>query len=408
MLPTTLLVVSCVSIFGAFITHNVINHYIPIFIARNLYGQDQCKKEKSKVPEPMGAIAAAVYSIVILALIPFMFYEWMSIGVSEVYPYIQLLAFLSAIISIWTAISLGFADDILDLRWRDKLLFPTFSSLPVLIVYHVCGHSTTILLPNFVVPYVGHQSINIGFLFYIYMGMLMVFCTNSINILAGINGIEASQGLIISTTVAIYNIIQLVRGEGIQWHQTFSLAIILPFIAINYTLYRFNRYPAKVFVGDTFCYWAGMTIAVVGILGHFPKTLLLFFVPQIFNFLFSIPQLFKWVPCPRHRLPKYDEKTDKLSMSKFEFSEKQTKFLGKIVLKIFSTFGLIDLTTTTKEDETFYQVNNFTILNLLLKIFGPMHESDLARVFIIVQITCSVIALFVRFYFAGFVYDIVR
>lgn len=63
------------------------------------------------------------------------------------------------------------------------------------------------------------------------------------------------------------------------------------------------RYPSRVFVGDTYCYFAGMTFAVAGILGHFSKTLLLFLLPQIFNFLYSIPQLFKFVPCPRHRLP---------------------------------------------------------------------------------------------------------
>jgi len=32
-----------------------------------------------------------------------------------------------------------------------------------------------------------------GVLYYIYMGMLAVFCTNAINILAGINGIEVNQ-----------------------------------------------------------------------------------------------------------------------------------------------------------------------------------------------------------------------
>lgn len=42
-----------------------------------------------------------------------------------------------------------------------------------------------------------------------------------------------------------------------------------------------SRYPARVFVGDTFCYFAGMTFAVVGIHGHFSKTLLLMFFPQV-------------------------------------------------------------------------------------------------------------------------------
>lgn len=47
-----------------------------------------------------------------------------------------------------------------------------------------------------------------------------------------------------------------------------------------------------------------MTFACAAIISHFPKTLLLFFLPQIFNFLLSCPQLFGLVPCPRHRLPK--------------------------------------------------------------------------------------------------------
>ena len=42
-----------------------------------------------------------------------------------------------------------------------------------------------------------------------------------------------------------------------------------------------NWFPARVFVGDTYCYFAGMTFAVAGILGHNSKTLLLFFVPQV-------------------------------------------------------------------------------------------------------------------------------
>lgn len=62
--------------------------------------------------------------------------------------------------------------------------------------------------------------------------------------------------------------------------------------------------PSQVFVGDTFTYFAGMALAVAGILGHFSETLLLFFIPQIINFVYSLPQLFKIVPCPRHRLPR--------------------------------------------------------------------------------------------------------
>ena len=95
---------------------------------------------------------------------------------------------------------------------------------------------------------------------------------------------------------------------------SFSVFYFTPVVVINsnrlashHILRAFTvvRYPARVFVGDTFCYFAGMSFAVVAILGHFSKTMLLFFIPQVFNFVFSVPQLFHLVPCPRHRLPKY-------------------------------------------------------------------------------------------------------
>lgn len=48
-----------------------------------------------------------------------------------------------------------------------------------------------------------------GILYYVYMGMLAVFCTNAINILAGINGIEAGQSLVIAASIIVFNIIEL-------------------------------------------------------------------------------------------------------------------------------------------------------------------------------------------------------
>jgi UDP-N-acetylglucosamine--dolichyl-phosphate N-acetylglucosaminephosphotransferase len=41
------------------------------------------------------------------------------------------------------------------------------------------------------------------------MGMLAVFCTNAINILAGINGIESGQALFISGSIILFNLLEL-------------------------------------------------------------------------------------------------------------------------------------------------------------------------------------------------------
>ena len=44
-------------------------------------------------------------------------------------------------------IFLGFADDVLNLRWRHKLILPTVASLPLLMVYFVNISSTFIVVP---------------------------------------------------------------------------------------------------------------------------------------------------------------------------------------------------------------------------------------------------------------------
>ncbi|KHJ81913.1 hypothetical protein OESDEN_18398 [Oesophagostomum dentatum] len=94
----------------------------------------------------MGVICAAVYLIVMFLFIPFPFAEWL--GTESVFPYSKFLAFLSGLISICTAILLGFADDVLDLKWRHKLAFPTLSSLPLLMVYYVSGIYSLVLLAS--------------------------------------------------------------------------------------------------------------------------------------------------------------------------------------------------------------------------------------------------------------------
>ena len=44
--------------------------------------------------------------------------------------------------------------------------------------------------------------------------------------------------------------------------------MLIPFIIISMGLFKFNKYPSQVFVGDTYCYYAGMVLVTVGILGN--------------------------------------------------------------------------------------------------------------------------------------------
>lgn len=101
------------------------------------------------------------------------------------------------------AVLLGFVDDVIDLKWRHKLIVPTIATFPLLVAYNGV---TNVVMPKFIRPLVGPM-INLGIVYHIYMGMLAVFCTNSINIYAGINGIEAGQSFIIACFIFIHNII---------------------------------------------------------------------------------------------------------------------------------------------------------------------------------------------------------
>ena len=193
---------------------------------------------------------------------------------------------------------LGFVDDILDLRWRQKLIFPFIASLPILTVYLINYNVTHVMLPK---PW--HFVVDLGPFYYLFMVMVVIFCTNTINIMAGINGLEPGQSVVIAVSLLAFNMIELSGSMGKAHVVSFTL--LMPFLASSLALLHYNWYPADVFVGDTYCYFAGIVFASVGILGHFTKTMMLFFLPQIFNFIFSIPQLFHLVPCPRHRLPKY-------------------------------------------------------------------------------------------------------
>lgn len=140
--------------------------------------------------------------------------------------------------------------------------------------------------------------------------MLSVFCTNTINIYAGINGLEIGQTLIISIFISIHNLIEIVLNIGssdisgllILKQHFLSVIFTLPFISINLATFAFNFYPSKGFVGNTLTYFCGIFLAVVSIFGHYSKTLILFLIPQFLNFFLSLPQLFNFIPCPRHRL----------------------------------------------------------------------------------------------------------
>ncbi|KAA8521831.1 hypothetical protein F0562_012498 [Nyssa sinensis] len=341
---------SCAGFFATLTMIPVASRYV---LRRNLFGYDINKKGTPqgsiKVPESLGIVIGIVF--LVLAIL-FQYFNFTSDSN-------WLVEYNAALASICFMILLGFVDDVLDVPWRVKLLLPTIAALPLLMAY--AGH-TTIIIPKPLIPYVGLEVLDLGWIYKLYMGLLAVFCTNSINIHAGINGLEVGQTVVIASAILIHNVMQIGASTDPEYKQAhaFSIYLVQPLLATSLALLSYNWYPSSVFVGDTYTYFAGMTMAVVGILGHFSETLLIFFIPQVLNFLLSLPQLSGYIPCPRHRLPRFDPQT-----------------------------GLLTGT------------NDGTLVNLFLRQFGRMSEKSLCILLLVFQAIGCCFCFALRWFLAG-------
>ncbi|XP_053307957.1 UDP-N-acetylglucosamine--dolichyl-phosphate N-acetylglucosaminephosphotransferase [Spea bombifrons] len=391
------------SVLGGLATATFIPAFKEHFIAARLYGTDMNKKSKEMIPEAQGVISGVVFLLVLFCFIPVPFLGCFVEDECREFPHHEFVALIGSLLAICCMIFLGFADDVLNLRWRHKLLLPTAASLPLLMVYFTTFGNTTIVVPKPFRPLLGLH-VDLGLLYYVYMGMLAVFCTNAINILAGINGLEAGQSLIIAGSIIIFNIAEL-NGDCHSDH-LFSLYFLIPFFFTTLGLLYHNWYPSRVFVGDTFCYFAGMTFAVVGIVGHFSKTMLLFFIPQVLNFLYSLPQLFHVIPCPRHRLPRLDPGTGKLGMSYSKFKTKELSEIGAFIVKVTETLGVVHVKREQGEDGEFTEINNMTLINFVLKLTGPTHERNLTLLLLLIQVVGSCCAFLIRYQLVRLFYDV--
>lgn len=275
-------------------------------------------------------------------------------------------------------------------------MIPAFGSIPMLTVYFVDFGVTHVVVPVPLQPYLGHF-IDLGWLYYVYMAAVATFCPQSINMLAGVNGVEVAQSLVIAVLLIANDLLYLAPITPYPHPATdshlFSIYFLLPFVGASLALLSHNWYPAKVFVGDTYCYFAGMVFAVVGILGHFSKTLLLLFIPQVFNFLYSTPQLFGMMPCPRHRLPKFNSVTGLLDVSVTEWNAPPSPFVAA-TLEILHRLWLVRI--KKNDDGQIIESTNLTLLNLWLVWMGPMREDRLALSMVALQTICGIVGLLIR------------
>jgi UDP-N-acetylglucosamine--dolichyl-phosphate N-acetylglucosaminephosphotransferase len=176
---------------------------------------------------------------------------------------ITTLEIFALLTTILIAGLVGFVDDILgwvhgglSAKFRIFLLF--FASIPLVVIN--VGESTM-------------MGIDFGLIYPLLLIPLgIVGASATFNMLAGYNGLEASQGIIILSALAL-----VAWLTGSSWLSLISLVMVFCLLAF----YIFNKYPAKVFPGDVLTYPVGALIAIIAILGNIEKIAIFFFIPYI-------------------------------------------------------------------------------------------------------------------------------
>jgi len=252
------------SIFLSFcITFLILPYWIRRAHNANLIGPDVHKKEKTKTAELGGLCVIAGFMVSIL------FFIATKIFIAEQKE--NLLYIFATLTAILIATIIGFVDDILGwkigLRARYKVVLTFFIALPIVVIN------------------VGQNSMNFPFLGIIGLGILyplvvvpiaIVGASNGFNMIAGYNGLEAGMGAILLLTLSILTYI-----TGNTYLSLLGACMTAALLAF----YFYNKYPARIFPGDTLTYPVGALIAIIAILGNIEKYALILFIPYFLELL---------------------------------------------------------------------------------------------------------------------------
>lgn len=191
----------------------------------------------------------------------------------------HLIVIFSMLISILLAGMIGFVDDILGwkigLRQWQKPLLTIPIAIPLIVVN--AGESSVSL------PIIGHTDLGILYpLLVIPAGI--VGAANGFNMLAGYNMLEGGLGAIILSTMGI-----VALRDSSLWVAVLAFSGVAALLGFLF----YNRYPAKVFPGDSLTYFCGALIAIIAILGNMEKTAIILFAPFFIEFVLKARSRFR-------------------------------------------------------------------------------------------------------------------
>ncbi len=221
-----------------------------------LIGRDMNKFKKTEIAEVGGICVVAGFLAGVLLYIAIKTFYFNSLQ------YVVEILAVAASIMIITLI--GFIDDILGwkigLRQYQKPILCLSAGVPLAVIN--AGYSTINL------PFI--DGINIGLLYPILVIPIAISAAaNGFNMLAGFNGLEAGMGAIILTILGI------LAWSNSSWVTLIAFCAVAALIAFLF----YNKFPAKVFPGNTLTYSVGALIAAVAILGNVERAALMLFLP---------------------------------------------------------------------------------------------------------------------------------
>ncbi len=178
---------------------------------------------------------------------------------------LEIFALLSVVLILALV---GIIDDLFGwknkgLSVRSRILLAFVASIPLVVIN--AGHSIINL------PFFGIVSFGIFYpLVLIPLGIAGAATTY--NFLAGYNGLEARQGIIILSFLSY-----VAYSTGTLWLAIVGLTMVTALIGFLF----YNVNPARVFPGDSLTWAIGALIAGMAILGNFEKIALFVFIPYI-------------------------------------------------------------------------------------------------------------------------------
>jgi UDP-N-acetylglucosamine--dolichyl-phosphate N-acetylglucosaminephosphotransferase len=175
-------------------------------------------------------------------------------------------AFIGAVLIAGT---IGFIDDLRPLSAKIKPLFTAVACVPILLL------GTYDPLPT--IPFVGPVRLTI--IYPLLIPLALAVTSNAVNMMDVMNGAMAGTVSVISAAVAA--ILLLSGREG-----TAALAVGL--LGVTLAFYWFNRYPAKVFDGDTGSLALGAALGSLAILGRIEAVMVVALIPYIMNAFYGL------------------------------------------------------------------------------------------------------------------------